>query len=68
MSSGPAEVPIPDVIGMTEAEATSQLEQAGFQVNVDKMGLFGNKVIDFDPVGEAPQGSTITLVVGQGGF
>jgi eukaryotic-like serine/threonine-protein kinase len=68
VSSGPAEVPIPDVIGMTVAEATSQLEQAGFQVNVDKMGLFGNKVIDFDPVGEAPQGSTVTLIVGQGGF
>ena len=66
VSSGPAEVPIPDVIGMTVAEATNQLEQAGFQVNVDRMGLLGNRVIDFDPVGEAPQGSTVTLIVGQG--
>ena len=67
VSSGPAEVPIPDVIGMTVAAATNQLEQAGFQVSVDRISLFGNKVIDFDPVGEAPSGSTVTLVVGQGG-
>jgi eukaryotic-like serine/threonine-protein kinase len=66
VSSGPAEVPVPDVIGMTVAEATNQLEQAGFQVNVDRISMFGNKVIDFDPVGEAPRGSTVTLVVGQG--
>jgi len=52
---------------MTVAEATNQFEQAGFQVNVDRISLFGNKVIDFDPVGEAPSGSTVTLVVGQGG-
>ncbi len=69
VSSGPAEVPVPDVIGDTVAEATSQLEQAGFQVSVDRITLFGNKVIDFDPVGDAPRGSTVTLVVGQsGGF
>jgi len=66
VSSGPAEVPVPDVIGMTVAEATNQLEQAGFQVSVDRISMFGNKVIDFDPVGEAPRGSTVTLVVGQG--
>ena len=67
VSSGPAEVAVPYVIGLTVAEATNQLEQAGFQVNVDRISLFGNKVIDFDPVGEAPSGSTVTLVVGQGG-
>jgi beta-lactam-binding protein with PASTA domain/predicted Ser/Thr protein kinase len=68
VSSGPAEVPIPDVIGMTLAEAENQLEQAGFQVNVERMGLFGNKVMDYDPMGEAPRGSTVTLLVSQGGF
>jgi len=67
VSSGPAEVPVPYVIGDTVAEATSVLEQAGFQVSVDRMGLFGNKVIDFDPSTEAPRGSTITLIVSQGG-
>jgi beta-lactam-binding protein with PASTA domain/predicted Ser/Thr protein kinase len=68
VSSGPAEVPVPDVIGMTVAEAENQLEQAGFQVNVERMGLFGNKVMDYDPMGEAPRGSTVTLLVSQGGF
>jgi eukaryotic-like serine/threonine-protein kinase len=69
VSSGPAEVNIPDPIGLTVAAATNLLEQAGFQVSVDRMTMFGNRVIDYDPSTSAPRGSTITLVVGQaGGF
>jgi eukaryotic-like serine/threonine-protein kinase len=69
VSSGPAEVSIPDPIGLTVAAATNLLEQAGFQVSIDRMTMFGNRVIDYDPSTSAPRGSTITLVVGQaGGF
>jgi beta-lactam-binding protein with PASTA domain len=69
VSSGPAEVPIPDPIGLTVAAATNLLEQAGFQVSVDRMTMFGNRVIDYDPSTSAPRGSTITLIVSQaGGF
>jgi eukaryotic-like serine/threonine-protein kinase len=70
VSSGPPEVPVPDPVGMTVAAATNLLEQAGFQVNVDRISLFGNSVIGYEPsAAEAPRGSTITLVAGlTGGF
>jgi len=64
VSTGPAEVPVPDVIGMTEGQATRELEAAGFQVQANTYGLVGNRVFDYSPVGEAPRGSTIILDVG----
>ena len=74
VSSGPAEVNIPDVIGMSVQEATQELHGAGFNVQVQSFGLPGNpngKVWDYSPVGQAPRGSTILLDVlpggGQGG-
>jgi len=63
VSTGPAEVNVPYVIGMTVPQATQQLEAAGFQVQVNTYGLFGNRVIDYSPVGQAPRGSTIILDV-----
>jgi hypothetical protein len=45
------------------SQATQTLEQAGFQVQVNKYG-FLNKVFDFSPVGQAARGSTIILDVG----
>jgi eukaryotic-like serine/threonine-protein kinase len=64
VSTGPAEVPVPDVIGLTAGQATRELEAAGFQVQVNTYGLIGNRVFDYSPVSEAPRGSTIVLDVG----
>ena len=70
VSNGPAEVNVPDPIGLNVNQATRLLQDAGFQVYVEQLGLFGNRVIDYSPVGQAPPGSTITLLVGTtgGGF
>jgi len=63
VSTGPQLVNVPDPIGMSVEQATAQLQQAGFQVKVNRFGFF-DKVFDFSPVGQAPRGSTITLDVG----
>jgi len=63
VSSGPQLVSVPSPIGLSVAQATQLLQQAGFQVKVNNYGPFG-KVFDFSPVGQAPRGSTITLDVG----
>jgi serine/threonine-protein kinase len=75
VSSGPAEVNIPDVIGMSVQQATQALQAAGFQAQVETFGLRGNdngRVWDYSPVGQAPRGSVILLSVmpggNQGGF
>jgi eukaryotic-like serine/threonine-protein kinase len=62
VSSGPPEVSVPDVTGMSLDQATSTLQQAGFQVQVTQG--FGNRVTAYTPTGQAPAGSTIDLVVG----
>lgn len=67
VSTGPAEVNVPDPIGMTVQQATQLLQAAGFQVQVNTYGLSGNKVWDYSPVGQAPRGSTIILDVLPGG-
>jgi eukaryotic-like serine/threonine-protein kinase len=63
VSNGPPQVNIPDVTGMNVNDARKQLEQAGFKVNVNKIGPF-NKVLTENPTGQAPKGSTITLFTG----
>jgi beta-lactam-binding protein with PASTA domain len=63
VSTGPQVVNVPSPIGMSVAQATQLLQQAGFQVKVNNYGPFA-KVFDFSPVGQAPRGSTITLDVG----
>jgi beta-lactam-binding protein with PASTA domain/tRNA A-37 threonylcarbamoyl transferase component Bud32 len=64
VSAGPQLVNVPDPIGMDATDATKLLENAGFQVKVNRFGGFGNKVWNFSPVGQAPPGSLITLDVG----
>jgi serine/threonine-protein kinase len=71
VSSGPAKVQVPDVSGESEAQAKSDLHNAGFVVNVTHQqttnaGEVGN-VIGESPAGGTPlaQGSTVTIVVGQ---
>jgi eukaryotic-like serine/threonine-protein kinase len=71
VSNGPPMVPIPDVIGQGCQDAQQTLQQAGFQVQVDQGifgNLFGDKVQDMSPQGQAPSGSTIALQCGRGHF
>jgi eukaryotic-like serine/threonine-protein kinase len=70
VSSGPAEVNVPYVIGMSAQEARQQLQAAGFQVQTQSFGLPGNangRVWDYSPTGQAPRGSTIVIDVLPGG-
>ncbi|MGH3276574.1 MAG: protein kinase domain-containing protein [Streptosporangiaceae bacterium] len=64
VSSGPAgaSVAIPDVQGLDARQARSELEQAGFQVEIEEG--FGDRVTSYSPMGQAPAGSTIMLVIG----
>ena len=64
VSTGPQLVNVPDLTGMTVQQATQLLEDAGFQVKVNRFAFFNNKVFDYSPTGQAPRGSTITLDVG----
>jgi serine/threonine-protein kinase len=63
VSTGPPQVNVPDVTGQNVNDARKQLEQAGFKVNVNKIGPF-NKVLTENPTGQAPKGTTITLFTG----
>ncbi|HVF76017.1 MAG TPA: Stk1 family PASTA domain-containing Ser/Thr kinase [Acidimicrobiales bacterium] len=71
VSSGPAQVDVPNVVGMTEEEATKKLKDAGFQVKVQTRPVTDEeddkRVIDQDPdVGtKRPKGSVVTITVGQ---
>ncbi len=72
VSSGPAVVNVPDVIGMPVQQAEQTLQAAGFKTQVESFGL-GNgnsgRVWDYSPVGQAPRGSVILLdVLPRGGF
>lgn len=64
------EVGIPSVIGWDVGEATRKLESSGFRVNVDpnQVPSFqgAGRVAEQSPSGQAPSGSTITLVVSSG--
>jgi serine/threonine-protein kinase len=62
-SQGPQNVPVPNVQGLSVKDAVKILTKAGFQVNVQQLGP-GNTVGRYDPTGQAPQGSTITIYVG----
>jgi eukaryotic-like serine/threonine-protein kinase len=64
VSNGPPEAGIPDVTGMSVMAATAALQQAGFNVTVNR-GLFGGDTVSaYSPTGQAPKGTTITLTVG----
>jgi serine/threonine protein kinase/beta-lactam-binding protein with PASTA domain len=65
VSSGPQQVNIPNVTGMTVQQATQQLQTAGFQVEVISLTHFG-RVDAYSPTGMAPRGSVITLEVSFG--
>jgi serine/threonine-protein kinase len=68
VSSGPAEVDVPSVIGLNFDDASAALQNNGFAVarkNVDS-DQPKDQVVDQDPSGQAPKGATITLSVSKG--
>ena len=67
-SSGPAEVDVPSVVGLTYDQASSALQAQGFgvkRIDVDSDRPKG-EVVDQSPSGQAQKGSTITLSVSKG--
>jgi serine/threonine-protein kinase len=62
-SNGPQMANVPNVDGQQVSQATQALTQAGFQVKVDQVGPL-NTVFNYNPSGQAPAGSTITIYVG----
>jgi serine/threonine-protein kinase len=71
VSSGKASVRVPNVVGMTEADATSTLQEAGFNVAVQYSTTLDSsrngRVIAQSPSGgsSAARGSTVTITVGR---
>jgi beta-lactam-binding protein with PASTA domain len=64
LSAGPRDVEVPDVVGMSEQEATDALTAEGFEVDVNRyLGGLLDTVRFQDTEGEAPEGSTVTLTV-----
>jgi len=66
VSKGPELVKVPDVQGKQEKEAVKILEDAGFQVKVDRFmgGIFGTVRSQNPAAGsEQPKKTTITLVI-----
>ncbi|MBR8745188.1 Stk1 family PASTA domain-containing Ser/Thr kinase [Nocardiopsis sp. MG754419] len=67
VSSGPPEVQIPDVIGERVNDARKALEEAGFEVEVER--ILGGRVVGHQShTGEAPEGTTITITGTPGGI
>ena len=71
-STGPQEVPVPDVSGKTQEEAKSILEAAGFKVGnvktVDNATIAKDQVVNTDPAANSKQtkGTIITLYISSG--
>jgi serine/threonine-protein kinase len=70
VSNGPPQKTVPDVVGYTSQQAVQALEAAGFQVNQQytQTGAAGDNIVQSqNPAGnsQAPQGSTVTIVIGQ---
>jgi serine/threonine-protein kinase len=66
ISKGPREFPMPDVVGMTEAEATARLESLDLIVKVTQVpGSTGNEVVSTKPSEgkTVQQGDTVTIYV-----
>ena len=68
VSSGPADVSVPSVIGLPFDQASAALQNQGFavsRVNVDS-DQPADTVVDQSPSGSAPKGSSIKLSVSKG--
>ena len=64
----PVNVPVPDVVGKTRADAQAALERAGFDVQaIDVPAVEGDEVIDQTPAAAGlriPRGSLVLLYAG----
>lgn len=67
VSTGPPEVDVPDVVGMDIDEAVEELEDAGFEVEVDRI-LRGDTIARQSVNDSAPEGTTIKLIATPGGL
>jgi eukaryotic-like serine/threonine-protein kinase len=70
VSTGPAQIAVPDVRGLTEADARKQLEAKGFKVTTTKQSSTdkpAGTVLSQSPAagGQAAPGATIALVIAQ---
>jgi eukaryotic-like serine/threonine-protein kinase len=71
VAAEPPEVEVPDVLNLTEADATAELEDAGFEVRVrDRPVTIADEdgvVLDQapDPGEQRPEGTTIRIAVGR---
>jgi serine/threonine-protein kinase len=71
VAKAPADVPVPGVIDSTRQEARQALEDAGFEVEVQRQPVDtpdeDDIVLDQDPSPDTPRpkGATVTIVVGQ---
>ena len=71
VSKGPVDQPVPDVTNQAEGDAVATLEASGFTANVVREATedpaLEGFVIRQDPPGgrRAPQGSAVTIVIGQ---
>ncbi|MET8445895.1 Stk1 family PASTA domain-containing Ser/Thr kinase [Streptomyces sp. NPDC005209] len=67
LSKGPEMIEVPDVVGDSVDDAKRTLQDAGFEVDVDRglLGLFGDTVKkqSVDGGATAPKGSTITITI-----
>jgi beta-lactam-binding protein with PASTA domain len=70
LDNGTSGIPIPDVRGKTQAEATRELTDAGFRVGpiqpVASDTVEAGRVVDYNPKGDAPRDTVITLRVSSG--
>jgi serine/threonine protein kinase len=64
-TSAPPVVPIPDVVGLTFADAKAELQSDGFRVVGDHTRV-GQVVTRTAPSGSAPAGSVVIVVYGRG--
>jgi eukaryotic-like serine/threonine-protein kinase len=71
VSTGPAPVAVPNVVGQTQGQAQATLTAAGFQVTANPQATSDQtkdgKVLSESPAAntKAPKGSTVTIAVGQ---
>ena len=70
VSTGPARVSVPDIVGLDEQAARDELTAAGFEVEVTEQATDlpdeDGVVLDQDPVAGAsrPKGSVVTITIG----
>ncbi|MEF2560665.1 MAG: Stk1 family PASTA domain-containing Ser/Thr kinase [Eggerthellaceae bacterium] len=69
LSKGPEKISIPNVVGMTQSQAVSRLENTGFSVSVETKTSSSTEkgsVISQSQTGSATKGTTITITVSSG--